>query len=532
MISLGIEGTAHTLGVGIVKEDHILADVKKTYTPTEGGIYPREAARYMADNAGAAVTEAIEKAGIRKEDVNLVSFSQGPGLGPCLGNAGVAARALALHLGVPIIGVNHCVAHIEIGNLRAKQEHSRWVQPLVLYVSGGNTQILMFKEGRYRVFGETLDIGVGNMLDKFGREAGLGHPAGPKIEEIALKGKEFIDLPYVVKGNDLSFSGIFTEAMKCIGKVPLEDLCYSLQETSFAMMTEATERALCHLKSDCLLLTGGVANNKRLQEMLTLMAEENGVMFSVPKGYCGDNGAMIAWTGLLMYENGVRHNIADTAVNQDFRTDQVEISWGKTRDSWEQSVPGRWKGAEAVLTLQRGQLVKERVEKKYRIKELDERIRKSRTTREPRLLASAKKAGVPTPDVYEVPERQYKIIMEYVDGNPLYKELETYPRLAVKVGALVRTLHDNDIIHGDLTTSNMIVNGNKIYFIDFGLGGISKKLEDKATDLLLFKKALNANHSAKFEQLWKMFQEGYGESEVLDRLKVAETRGRYIIGVG
>jgi len=528
MISLGIEGTAHTLGVGIVQEEKILADVKKTYSPQDGGIYPREAARYMADNFGAAVQEAIEKAGISKEEIELVSFSQGPGLGPCLGNTGVAARALALHLNVPIIGVNHCVAHIEIGNMLAKHEHHDWVQPLVLYVSGGNTQILMFKEGRYRVFGETLDIGVGNMLDKFGREAGLAHPAGPKVEELARGGKNYIELPYVVKGNDLSFSGILTEAMKMIDRFPMEDICHSLQETSFAMMIEATERALCHLKSDCLLLTGGVANNKRLQEMTRIMAEDNNVLFSVPKGYCGDNGVMIAWTGLVMYENGVRHRIEDTAVDQNFRTDQVEITWAKTKEKWGESPPGMWKGAEAILTLYRGQLVKERVEKAYRIKELDERIRKSRTAREPRLLMAARKVGVPTPDVYEIPEKQYKIIMEYIDGNPLYKEIELYPRLATKVGTLVRTLHDNDIIHGDLTTSNMIVQGSKVYFIDFGLGGTSKKIEDKATDLLLLKKALNANHSAKFEHLWKLVLEGYGRSDVLDRLKVAEMRGRYI----
>lgn len=531
MISLGIEGTAHTLGVGIVDEEKILADVKKTYSPETGGIYPREAARYMADSFGAAVREALEKAGIAKKDIGMVSFSQGPGLGPCLTNAGVGARALAMHLNVPIIGVNHCVAHIEIGNLLARQEHHNWAQPLVLYVSGGNTQILMFKEGRYRVFGETLDIGVGNMLDKFGREAGLAHPAGPKIEELARDGKRYRELPYVVKGNDLSFSGMLTESIRMVGKVPMEDLCHSLQETSFAMMIEATERALCHLKSDCLLLTGGVANNKRLQQMADIMAEENDVLFSVPRGYCGDNGVMIAWTGLLMHENGVQQKIEETAVDQNFRTDEVEITWAKVREKWPDTSPGRWKGAEAVLTLYKGQLVKDRVEKRYRIKELDDRIRKIRTAKEPRLLAAAKKAGVPTPDVYEVPERQYKIVMQYIKGNPLYKEIETYPRLAMKVGNLVRTLHDNDIIHGDLTTSNMIVEGSKVYFIDFGLGGISKKVEDKATDLLLLKKALNANHPAKFEQLWKLMLEGYGRSDVLERLKVAETRGRYMGGV-
>ncbi len=525
---MGIEGTAHTLGVGVVKDEDILADIKKTYSPKGGGIHPREASRYMADHFGEALREAIDEADIDKEEIDLVSFSQGPGLGACLSNVGVGARALALSLGVPIIGVNHCVAHIEIGNLIARREHPDWVQPLVLYVSGANTQILMFKNKRYRVFGETLDIGIGNMLDKFGRKAGLAHPAGPKIEELARKGDNYIQLPYVVKGNDLSFSGIYTESLKKLQNNSIEDICYSLQETSFAMLVEATERALCHLKSECLLLTGGVANNKRLQEMLGIMSKDNCASFSVPKGYCGDNGAMIAWTGLVMHKSGIRHRIEDTKTDQDFRTDQVEITWAKTSKGPKPETPGRWKGAEAVLSLEGSRIIKERIGKEYRIKQLDGIIRKARTSREPRLLNSAHAAGVPTPEVFEVRKEDCTFIMEYLDGVPLYKEIESKTRLAKEVGSLVRKLHDQNIFHGDLTTSNMIAKGGRVHFIDFGLGGTSRKLEDKATDLLLLKKALNANHSSKFEELWAKVLEGYGRSEVLKQLEKAEKRGRYL----
>lgn len=436
---------------------------------------------------------------------------------------------MALSLNKPIIGVNHCVAHIEVGNMIARKEHEDWAQPLVLYVSGGNTQIIMSKEGRYRVFGETLDIGVGNMLDKFGRFAGLAHPAGPKIEDLAKKGKHYIELPYVVKGNDLSFSGLFTESLKRLKNNTLEDVCYSLQETAFAMMAEATERALCHLKSDCLMLTGGVANNRRLQEMLKIMADDNGAMFSVPRGYCSDNGAMIAWTGLEMFKAGVQDKIEDTAVDQDFRTDEVEITWASQTSRPKAEEREHWKGAEAVLYLHGGKLTKERVKKAYRLPELDEKIRKGRTTREPRLLASAKAAGVPTPDVFDVLPNEYKIIMDYIEGNPLYKEIDMYPKLANEMGLLVRKLHDQNIIHGDLTTSNIIVRGSKLFFIDFGLGGISSRAEDKATDLLLLKKALNANHPKKFGELWTRVLEGYGQSpEVMKRFETAEQRGRYL----
>lgn len=323
MITLGIEGTAHTLGIGIIEEERILADVKATYQP-KAGIHPREAAQFLGENMRKVTDSALEDAGLRFNDIDLISFSQGPGLGPCLRTVATGARALSLHHEIPIIGVNHCVAHIEIGMFLCG-----FRDPLTLYVSGGNTQILKLKDRRYRIFGETLDIGIGNMLDKFGRETGLKHPAGPKIEALAKEGKNFVDLPYVVKGTDLSFSGILTNAAEKFKskKNSLEDLCFSLQETSFSMLTEVTERALAHLKLKEVLLTGGVGNNKRLQQMLELMAKEHGAKFGVPKGYCSDNGVMIALLGQLMHKAGIRHGLDDTVVNPRFRTDEVEVTW-------------------------------------------------------------------------------------------------------------------------------------------------------------------------------------------------------------
>lgn len=531
---MGIEGTAHTLGVGIVDDKgNILADVKKTYSPEEGGIHPREASRYMANNFGEAVVEALGAAGLKGTGIDLISFSQGPGLGPCLSNTGVGARALALSLDKPLMGVNHCVAHIEIGNLQASKEAKDWGQPLVLYVSGGNTQIIMLKDQRYRVFGETLDIGVGNMLDKFGRLVGLQHPAGPKIEKLAREGTKFIHLPYVVKGNDLSFSGLLTEALKHANNERLEDVCYSLQETSFAMMAEATERALCHLKSDSLLLTGGVANNKRLQEMLSIMAEDNDIPFSVPKGYCGDNGVMIAWTGLVMHRAGVKQRIQDTEVDQNFRTDKVEISWSPERKAKPLPMPGRWKGAEAILTKKGATVHKRRVEKMYRLPEIDTAVRKARTTREANLIKRASAAGVRTPGVTTVLKQNYEITMEFISDTTVSQYLDANPTAAPNIGKDIgrelTKLHDADIIHGDLTTSNILLDRDLV-FIDFGLGEVSRRVEDKATDLLLLKKAMNANHSPIFDELWSNFLRSYKPSnrkEVLHRLERAEQRGRY-----
>ncbi|MBU0761851.1 MAG: bifunctional N(6)-L-threonylcarbamoyladenine synthase/serine/threonine protein kinase [Candidatus Altiarchaeota archaeon] len=324
MIVLGLEGTAHTLGVGLIDEDYnVLADVRDTYSPEDGGIHPRDASQHMSSVVGEAIQKALSDAGVSIEEISLFSFSQGPGLGPCLRTIGTAARTLALYHNTPLLGVNHCVAHIEVGKVL-----SGYTDPLVLYVSGANTQVIKLKDGRYRVFGETLDVGLGNMLDKFGREVGLSHPAGPKIEGLAKKGKNLVGLPYVVKGTDMSFSGILTSALqKHQSGAALEDLCFSLQETSFAMLCEVTERALAHVKAKEVLLAGGVGYNKRLQEMVSLVAAEHDAGFSYPEKYMGDNGVMIAMTALKMYRAGVKMKAEETYAHPSQRTDEVDIKW-------------------------------------------------------------------------------------------------------------------------------------------------------------------------------------------------------------
>jgi len=325
MICLGIEGTAHTVGVGIVDGDcKILANLQKMIDGSKGGIHPREAANHHAENIVPLIHEAVAKAGVAYEDITLVAFSQGPGLGPCLRTVATAARSLALTLKADLVGVNHCVAHLEIGR---KVTGCR--DPTLLYASGGNTQVIAYSGGRYRVFGETLDIGIGNMIDKFGRSAGLPFPAGPHLERLAKDGNELIDLPYSVKGMDVAFSGILTAALQHqrSGR-RLEDLCHSIQETCFAMLVEVTERAMAHVEKDEVLLGGGVVQNKRLQEMVRMMSEERGASMFVPPGsLCVDNGAMIAWTGVVMHGAGISTPIEKSAVRQRFRTDEVDLPW-------------------------------------------------------------------------------------------------------------------------------------------------------------------------------------------------------------
>ncbi|MCW3982430.1 MAG: KEOPS complex N(6)-L-threonylcarbamoyladenine synthase Kae1 [Candidatus Bathyarchaeota archaeon] len=327
---LGIESTADDFGVGIATfEGEILANKSDSYIPTEGGIHPREAARHHAEVSDTVLQDALSKSGVKTSELTCIAFSQGPGLGPSLRTGATVARALASYLEIPLVGVNHSVAHIEIGKLQTGAK-----DPVTLYASGGNTMVTAFESGRYRVFGETLDIALGNCLDVFAREAGLKHkkgvPLGAAIEQLALKSRRLISLPYVVKGMDLSLSGLVTAATTALrrGDCSLEDVCYSLQEHAFSMVTEVTERALAHTEKKEVLLTGGVAANKRLQAMLAVIAEEHDAKFSVvPLQYATDNGAMIAWTGTLAYRYGLVTPIDQSMVKLRWRVDKVDVPW-------------------------------------------------------------------------------------------------------------------------------------------------------------------------------------------------------------
>jgi len=329
-LCLGIESTAHTWGAGIVDyEGNVLSSINDIFIPKKGGLHPALVREQHLNNFMKVLNNALIQAKCSIKDINLITFSQSPGLGPVLKIGALVARMLSQLLNIPIIGVNHCIAHIEIGRLMCNID-----DPLTLYVSGGNTIISAYESGKYQIFGETLDIPIGNLLDSFAREAGITHPGGPKMEVLARTSNKYLPLPYVVKGMDLSFSGLFTAAKRLLeskkfGKeYLLNDISFSLQETAFSMLTEVTERALAHTEKKEVLLTGGVAANKRLQEMINSISNEHNARFEViPLKYAGDNGAMIAWTGILRYKNEGEHKISDTMINPKERMDNINIPW-------------------------------------------------------------------------------------------------------------------------------------------------------------------------------------------------------------
>lgn len=319
--TLGIESTHHVFGVGIVDyTGEVLADVRRVFKPKVGGVHPREASRFFAAKSCEAVTEALETAGLEIADISHIAFSRGPGLGPCLRVGATVARALAAISGRTLVGVNHAAAHLEIA-----KRMSGASDPVALYVSGGNTQVLTWVGDRYVVMGETEDIAVGNMLDSFAKSAGLAFPGGPEIEKLARKGKKLLDIPYSVKGMNVSMSGTLTNAERMIGKVPLEDIAFSLQEVAFSMLIEVTERAMAYLGKDEMVLAGGVGLNARLREMAREMCTERGARFLdyEPK-YYGDNGVMIAWLGSLLARCGERLELLRSTVIPRWRIEDVK----------------------------------------------------------------------------------------------------------------------------------------------------------------------------------------------------------------
>jgi TP53 regulating kinase-like protein len=193
------------------------------------------------------------------------------------------------------------------------------------------------------------------------------------------------------------------------------------------------------------------------------------------------------------------------------------------------------RGAEAIILLDKEKVIKKRTKKSYRLKELDDKLRKQRTRSEARLLTKASNL-ISIPKIKKVDDKSKEIIMDFIQGQRISDYLDSFPlkkqkEICKQLGEYIAKIHDSDIIHGDLTTSNMILKGKEIYFIDFGLGFGSHKIEDKAVDLHLLRQALEAKHFKYWQTLFDQVSKGYSKSKnskiVLERLKQVEKRGRY-----
>jgi len=527
---LGIEGTAWNTSASVFDSDadEVLSLVSEPYTPDEGGIHPREASEHIASHVPDVVREALGESGVADDEIDAVAFSRGPGLGPCLRVTATAARATALRLDVPLVGVNHTVAHIEMGKWSSDFDDT-----VTLDSAGANTLVTAYRNGHYRVLGETLDTGVGNALDKFARHAGLSHPGGPKLEELAHDGG-YVELPYTVKGLDFSFSGVVSAAQETYDDgTPIEDVAYSLQEHIFGALVEVSERALALTRKDKLVVGGGVARNERLREMLTKMCDERGAEFHAPEPrFLSDNGAMIAVAGAMMYEAGDTVAVEESNVRPNWRPDEVEVTW-RDEASEERVVAddGILDGAEAKVRFEDGRFVKERAPKGYRDENLDERLRVQRTAREARALHEARRGGVATPCVLNVDLRKGTLELERL-GDDLSDSITR--REAQRIGEALAKLHELGVAHGDPTTRNAVREGEggedeRVYLVDFGLSYATHHVEDFGMDLHVFRGAVRGT-TEDHEEILEAFGEGYDwerADEVRERLRGIEGRGRY-----
>ena len=481
---LGIEGTAWAASAAVfdTSTDDLRIETDP-YVPDSGGIHPREAAEHMAEAIPRVIERVLERDRRehgddgdgsdaegddgREHRIDAVAFSRGPGLGPCLRIVASAARAFSLSRELPLIGVNHMIAHAETG-----RRESAFDAPICLNASGANAHLLGYRNGRYRILGETMDTGVGNALDKFARHLEWSHPGGPKVEAAAEDGS-YLPLPYVVKGMDFSFSGLMSAAKAAIDDgEATEDVCFSLQETVFAMLTEVSERALSLTDADELVLGGGVGQNARLREMLEEMCTERGARFYAPEPrLLRDNAGMIATLGASMLAVDDILDVPDSRVRPDFRPDEVAVTWPVAEPGRAAPGPGRAaaetgdraddhdgasersertergersdhpgaigrtertgrapiRGAEAVVEVDdtAGRVAKRRPEKSYRHPALDDRLRRERTTIEARLTSAARRLGVPTPVVEALDTHEPSITFEYVGDADLRDLLAT-----------------------------------------------------------------------------------------------------------
>ena len=548
---LGIEGTAWAASAAVFETDdpdalrsgtgrtpdpavdHVFIE-SDPYQPDSGGIHPREAAEHMGTAIPEVVETALEHAAARHDGdgpvVDGVAFSRGPGLGPCLRIVGTAARSVAQTLDVPLLGVNHMVAHLEIGRYQ-----SGFDSPVCLNASGANAHLLGYHNGRYRVLGETMDTGVGNALDKFTRHVGWTHPGGPKVEAAAEDG-DYVELPYVVKGMDFSFSGIMSAAKdEADAGTPVPDICAGLQETVFAMLTEVAERALSLTGTDELVLGGGVGQNARLREMLAEMCDQRGAKFHAPEPrFLRDNAGMIAALGSRMLAAGDTLAVEDSTVDPNFRPDQVDVTWRGADESVARAYTddGAIRGAEATVDIGTEEVVKRRVPKTYRHPELDDRLRRERTKAEARLTSDARRAGVRTPVIQDIDPVDGVIAFQRVGDADLAERLD--PEAVRVVGEYLARLHEAGIVHGDPTTRNVRVGTGpdgdpRVYLIDFGLGFHTGHVEDHAMDLHVFAQSVQGT-AADADPLIDALEAGYeavGSAEVIARLREVESRGRY-----
>ncbi len=521
MLVLGIESTAHTASVGLVEDGEIRGFKSDSYKPIKGGINPRDAADHHRAVLPKLLTALLNEFKTKVTDLDKIAVSIGPGLGPSLKTGVELARYLSIRYSKVLVPVNHGVGHLEIA-----RSLSGFENPLFLYVSGGNTQLITIGDYRYSVLGETLDVGIGNFLDKVARDLGIPFPGAPVLEKLAKNGDKVFDCPYTVRGMDVSYSGLYTYLKKRIKTERKEDIAFNAQEYSFTALAEIVERGMAHFGLEEFSITGGVARNRRLRELLAGMAKMRGYRYYFPDDeYLSDNGAMIALAGYrsdLIAGESVKLEQAD-------RVDSRESKWiGKRKLK-----PRAMVGGESVIETSKFEgiecILKRRKGGEYRNPQINFNINNARIKREIKILHALKSIGVESPDVLFVNMKDSTLLMTVEEGKVLNQltSSDNFDSVLRRVGSTISLIHKNGISHGDLNAGNVIV-GERIIVIDPSMGELDAEIEDLGVDIHLMKESLNAlGKGSSFSWFVKGYKDYPKHRDVLDKVKEIENRRRY-----
>ena len=518
---LGIESTAHTASIGLVEDGVIRGFKSDSYRPAKGGINPRDAAEHHRSVLPELLTGLLEEQDVGIRDIDRIAFSIGPGLGPALKTGVELARYLSVKHSKELVPVNHGVGHLEIA-----RKFSGFKNPLFLYVSGGNTQLITIGDYRYSVLGETLDIGIGNFLDKIARDLGIPFPGAPVLEKLARGGKKVIECPYTVRGMDVSYSGLYTFLKNRIETEKREDIAFNAQEYSFTALTEIVERGMAHFGLREFAITGGVARNRRLRELLSGMAKMRGYRFYFPEdSLLSDNGAMIALAG---YKSDIVVS-EKVALEQADRVDSRESRWiGKRK-----LVPRGMVGGESVVYRTKFEgldcIVKRRKGGEYRNEQLNRSINNSRIKKEVRILHAFKTSGIKSPEVIYIDMTDSSLVLSRLEGEVLSRLTsdQNFDSTLERVGTIVATIHRKGICHGDLNLGNVIVSDD-VYLIDPSMGELDAELEDMGVDVHLMKESLTTlGKGDSFRWFLKGYKKFSRYDQVLKKVSEIEDRRRY-----
>ena len=320
---MGIETSCDETSVSIVKNGReIVSNIVSSQIESHkrfGGVVPEIASRHHVEQITIVLEEAMKEAGVSYDDLDAVAVTEGPGLVGALLIGVNAAKTVAFAHGIPLVGVHHIAGHIYANRLVKEMEFPL----LALVVSGGHTELVYMKEhGHFEVIGETRDDAAGEAYDKVARTLSMPYPGGPHIDRLAANGEATIDLPraWLEEGSyDFSFSGLKSAVINTVHNaeqrgetIKPEDLAASFQESVVDVLVTKTLHAVKEYPVKQVLLAGGVAANKGLRAALTVAFSEvpDIELIIPPLSLCGDNAAMIAAAGSILFEKGQRAGLA------------------------------------------------------------------------------------------------------------------------------------------------------------------------------------------------------------------------------